>query len=158
VAPVTAPQFSAGSSKLDQLARYHSGPMQVAIGLARKMIGPEGGHLALGDFEIIVPPGAVDKATIFSIRLPVDPHASEFVRAIFGPHQTFDAPVTIRLPLRGTTAENTAARVLWWSGAEWEPYPTNPTADGRIETETWHFSEFGTEDPSKGIILIGGGR
>jgi hypothetical protein len=158
VGPPGPPQFSVESSKLDQLARYRSGPLQITIGLALKTIGPQGGRIALGGFEVIVPPGAVSKFTRFSIRLPVDPHASEFVRAQFGPHQSFAMPLTIRLPLRGTTAENTEAHVLWWNGTDWEAFPTTPTADGRIETQTSHFSEFGTEDPSKGIILIGGGR
>ena len=158
VEPAFSPQFSLEASKLDQLARYRSGPLQVTIGLALKTIGPQGGRIALGGFEVIVPPGAVEKATRFTIRLPVDPHASEFVRAQFGPHQSFAVPVTLRLPWRGTTAENTEARVLWWNGTAWEAYPTTATADGRIETQTSHFSEFGTEDPSKGIILIGGGR
>jgi hypothetical protein len=67
-------------------------------------------------------------------------------------------PVTVRLPLKGTTAEGSSARVLWWSGTEWVAYPTVTTADGRIETQTSHFSEYGTEEPSKGIILVGGGR
>lgn len=156
--PAAAPQFSLESDKLSQLARYRTGALQINIGLALKTIGPLGGRLALGGFEVIVPPGAVDKGTLFSIRLPIDPHASEFVRAQFGPHQNFKAPVTIRLPLRGTTAEDTNAHVLWWNGTDWIPYPTTVTADGRIETRTWHFSEFGTEDPSRGIILIGGGR
>jgi hypothetical protein len=158
VEPTAGPQFSLESGKLDQLARYRSGALQINIGLALKTIGPQGGRIALGGFEVMVPPGAVAKNTLFSIRLPIDPHASEFVRAQFGPHQDFAVPVIIRLPLRGTTAENTDARVLWWNGTDWEPYPTTPTSDGRIETVTSHFSEFGTEDPSKGIILIGGGR
>lgn len=153
------PQFSLESSKLDRLARYQDGPLKITIGLSLKTIGPQGGSLSLGGFEVIVPPGAVDKATRFTIRLPIDPYESEFVRAQFGPHQEFAAPITIRLPLRGTTAENTDAHVLWWNGTDWEPFPTTMTEDGRIETQTWHFSEFGTEDTSyKGVILIGGGR
>ncbi len=132
--------------------------MQLTLGLALKTIGPQGGRIALRDFEVIVPPGAVKYYTLFWIRLPIDFHGSEFVRAQFGPHQSFAAPLTIRLPLRGTTAENSQARVLWWNGTEWVAYPTTSTDDGRIETTTTHFSEFGTEDPSKGIILVGGGR
>ena len=69
-------------------------------------------------------------------------------------------PVTIRLPLRGTTSEGaTGVRVLWWNGTSWTPYETVVTADGRIETKTSHFSEYGTEDAGyKGIILVGGGK
>jgi hypothetical protein len=146
------------ATQFDPLARYRTGPRQITIGLALATIGPGGGSIALGGFEVIVPPGAVSKATRFSIRLPVDPRNSGVVRAHFGPSMTFAVPVTIRLPLRGTTAEGTTARVLWWSGTEWVAYPSVATADGRIETQTAHFSEYGTEDPSKGTILVGGGR
>jgi hypothetical protein len=161
VEPSAPPQFSLEAGKLEQLARYQTGPLQITIGLALKTIGPEGGSISLGGFEVIVPPGAVDKATRFSIRLPVDPQASEFVRAQFGPHQEFAVPLTIRLPLRGTTSEEyTGARVLWWNGVEWVPFETTLTADGRIEAKTSHFSEYGTEGPemSKGLILVGGGK
>jgi hypothetical protein len=156
--PPATPQFSASANKFDQLARYQSGALQLTIGFAKKFIGPQGGRLSFAGFEVIVPPGAVSKSTLFSIRLPVDLSSSEFVRAEFGPHQQFAVPVTIKLPLRGTTAENTPAHILWWNGYTWEPFPTTQTADGRIQTQTSHFSEFGTEDPSKGIILIGGGN
>lgn len=160
VEPSARPQFSLEAAKLDRLARYQTGPLQITIGLALKTIGPEGGTISLAGFEVIVPPGAVSKATRFSIRLPVDPNDSEFVRAQFGPHQEFAVPVTIRLPLKGTTSEDyTGARVLWWSGTDWIPFETTPTADGRIEAKTWHFSEYGTEDAGyKGLILVGGGK
>lgn len=160
VEPLARPQFSLESAKLDKLARYQNGPLQITIGLALKTIGPEGGSISLAGFEVIVPPGAVSKATRFSIRLPIDPHASEFVRAEFGPHQEFAVPVTIRLPLKGTTSEDyTGARVLWWDGLDWIPFETTPTADGRIEAQTSHFSEYGTEDAGyKGLILVGGGK
>lgn len=160
VEPSARPQFSVEAGKLDQLARYQNGPLQITIGLALKTIGPQGGTIALAGFEVVVPPGAVDKATRFSIRLPIDPHASEFVRAEFGPHQQFAVPVTIRLPLKGTTSEEyTGARVLWWSGTQWVPFETTLTEDGRIEAKTSHFSEYGTEAPSsKGLILVGGGK
>ena len=148
-------QYSVTPAKLDQLAQYRSGPLQITIGLALKTIGPEGGKISLLGFEVVVPPGAVTKPTRFSIRLPIDPQNSEFVRAQFGPHMTFALPVTLRLPLNGTTAEgDTSARVLWWSGLDWVPFETTPTADGRIETKTTHFSEYGTEGPvARGIIL-----
>ena len=149
------PQYATTTAKLDQLARYQNGPLPITIGLALKTIGAEGGTIALAGFEVVVPPGAVTKPTRFSIRLPIDPQNSEFVRAQFGPHMTFKVPVTLRLPLKGTTAEyDTGARVLWWNGLEWIPFKTTPTADGRIETQTTHFSEYGTEGPvARGIIL-----
>ena len=160
--PALRREYSATADKFDKLARYQDGPMTLTIAFAMKFIGPQGGTLSLLGFEVIVPPGAVTKSTLFSIRLPVDLTTSQFVRAEFAPHQQFAAPVTIRLPLKGTTAENSSAsHILWWNGYDWEPFATTLTADGRIETQTWHFSEFGTEeptDPSKGIILVGGGK
>ena len=155
-------EFSATADNFERLARYQSGPLTLTIASATKLIGPHGGSLSLLGFEVVVPPGAVTKTTLFTIRLPVDLATSQFVRAEFAPHQEFAAPVTIRLPLKGTTAEgNGATRILWWNGYDWEPFPTTLTSDGRIETQTWHFSEYGTEeqsDPNKGVILVGGGK
>jgi hypothetical protein len=152
-------QFSAMANSFEQLAEYQTGRPQLTIAFAMRLIGPQGGRLALAGFEIVVPPGAVSKTTLFSIRLPVEITTSKFVRAEFGPHNVqFAVPVTIRLPLQGTTAEGDVSHVLWWNGYGWEPFETQSTDDGRIETRTTHFSEFGTEDPSKGIILIGGGK
>ena len=160
--PTPQRHFSVNADKFDQLARYQTGTRTLTIAFAKKFIGPEGGQLSLGDFEVIVPPGAVDKWTLFTIRLPVDLTTSEYVRAEFLPHQEFAVPVTIRLPLQGTTAEDdTNTHILWWNGYGWEPFATKVTDDGRIETQTSHFSEYGTEDPtdpSKGIILVGGGK
>ena len=155
-------QFSAIANSFDQLAQYETGRPQLTIAFAMRLIGPQGGRLSLAGFEIIVPPGAVDKVTLFSIRTPVEITTSQFVRAEFGPHNVqFAVPVTIRLPLQGTTAEDAEApHVLWWDGYGWVAYQTRKTDDGRIETVTSHFSEFGTEDqdPSKGLILVGGGK
>ena len=154
-----APQFAATDARLQQLAQYQGGPLSITVAFAAKTIGPEGGTIRILGFEAVVPPGAVDKATRFTIRVPVDPHNSEYVRAEFGPHgQQFAAPVTLRLPLKGTTAEGaTSVRVLWWDGAQWIPYESRITEDGRLETRTNHFSEYGTEgEQSKGIILGGG--
>ena len=155
VDPSAAAQFNFASSKLEQLARYRSGPLQVSVGVAVKVIDSAGGKLSLGDFEIVVPPGAVEAPTAFTIRLPVDVSASEFVRAHFGPHRNFLIPVTIRLPLKGTTSEGShQARVMWWNESEWVPFETRITDDGRVETQTWHFSEYGVEDTLyKGVIL-----
>ena len=93
--PAAARQFAFEADKLSELARYRSGPLQITIGLALKSIGPQGGSIALGGFEAIVPPGAVDKMTVFSIRLPVDPRDSEFVRAQFGPGLVLIHPIGV---------------------------------------------------------------
>jgi hypothetical protein len=155
VDPSAAAQFNFVSGKLEQLARYQAGRPQSALGAVVKIIGPEGGSISLGDFEVIVPPGAIEAATPFSIRLPIEPQSPEFVRAYFGPSRHFLVPVTIRFPLKGTTAEaDNTARVMWWNESAWVPFKTRLTADGRVETQTSHFSEYGLEQPvSKGIIL-----
>lgn len=161
IEPTPQLQFTASAEKLGQLARYSTGAPTLTIAFAKKFIGPQGGQLSLGDFEVIVPAGAVDKWTLFTIKLPVDLTTSEYVRAEFLPHQDFAVPVTIRLPLKGTTAEEDGdTHILWWNGSNWDAFPSVKTSDGRLETQTWHFSEYGTEDtdPSKGIILVGGGK
>jgi hypothetical protein len=155
VDPSAAAQFNFTSGKLEQLARYQEAPPQIATGVVVKVIGPDGGSLSVAGFEVIVPPGAVETATPFSIRLPVEPQSPEYVRAHFGPNRDFLVPVTIRLPLRGTTAEtDQTARVMWWNETEWVPFETRLTEDGRVETQTSHFSEYGLGQlVSKGIIL-----
>lgn len=119
------------------------------------MIGPEGGSLRVGDFEIIVPPGAVSTKVNFRIKRPVDPNQAEFAFAEFSPHITFNVPVTIRLPDARTDADEDAS-VLWWSGSGWIALPTVTTSDGRIETQVWHFSYYGTSRYAKGITTVGG--
>jgi hypothetical protein len=107
-------------------------------------------------FTLIVPAGAVEKVTMFTIRLPVDPNGSERVVAEFGPHRTFLRPITIGLPYRNTTVEGIGAQVLWWDGA-WVPMGGALSADGsQIFTETTHFSEFGVAPRGGGLLTSGG--
>lgn len=165
VAP-DAPEVRASAANsgpaVKYLARYRSGPPSITIGLAARTIGPEGGSIELLGFEVVVPAGAVDRPTHFTIRLPVDsPTTSEYVMAEFGPHGIqFAVPVTLRLPWQGTTAEGTGRvpSVLWWNGAAWERMPTSETRDGRVEAPTTHFSTYGTEATSAdgGYIIAGG--
>lgn len=153
------PQHSNGSSPdLSRIAVYSDGAPQLTIAWAMAWIGPAGGSVRLLDFELIVPPGAVSRSTRFAIRLPVDPGAANHALAEFEPHNvTFAQPVTIRLPYRGTSAEDATSRVLWWSGSSWVAYPTVLLEkDGRLQTTTTHFSTYGTEDPSRGITPLGG--
>ena len=152
------PQYSSsGTPDVNRIAVYDGGAPGLTIAWAKAWIGPQGGSVRLLDFEIIVPPGAVSKTTKFEIRLPVDPKAAEHALAEFTPHNTpFAQPVTIRLPYRGTSAEDLTSSVLWWNGAAWERYPTTLLPDGRLETTTTHFSTYGTEEPSRGITPLGG--
>jgi hypothetical protein len=115
----------------------------------------------LQDFAIEVPPGAVSRATRFSIRLPADPQGAERVVAVFGPHNsTFLVPVTIEFPLTGTSiAGSESASVVWWNAGSWVDMGGVITDDGsRISTTTEHFSTYGTTDSSRGGgTLVSGG-
>ena len=159
--PVLPPQAAASppagkalgqAPDLRFLAEYRGGsrPEQV-----RAMIGPEGGSLRAGDFEIVVPAGAVDRATLFRIHLPVETSSGKRAYAEFESSGPFVLPVTIRLPHAETNAEP-GAPILWWADDHWEALPTTPTEDGRIETTTTHFSIYGTARFFKGITTLGG--
>lgn len=159
VTPAATPQFSAAQSNtLGSLARYRNGPPAITVRFVKQVIGPEGGSIFLAGFEAIVPRGAVSLPTSFTIRLPVDPTMSDYVWASFGPHGTvFNVPVTLRVPYSGTTADGGTAHVMWFDGSEWVQLKTTTTNDGRLETQTGHFSDYGTEEtnPSKGISPVG---
>lgn len=162
-APLSAnggtPSYSAGTSPdLEVLARYRTKP-QVTIAWAKKWIGPEGGRLDFLGFAIEVPAGAVDKVTMFSIRLPVDPKGSEHVVAEFGPHgKTFAVPVAIELPYRNTSIETSGSPTVVWWNAGWVDMGGVLTADGqRLRTLTDHFSTYGTTEFRGGHMVTGGG-
>jgi hypothetical protein len=119
------------------------------------VIGPEGGTVIVGEMEIIVPPGAVDRSTRFSIRLPPQSRTM-YAWAVFEPHaKTFAVPVTLRLPYSSTNALPGAA-ILWWDEdvSEGVPLPSTITPDGRIETQVSHFSIYATS--RFGITMAGG--
>ena len=146
------------SSNLDIIARFRVKP-QITIAWAKAWIGPAGGRLDFQGFTIVVPAGAVDKVTAFSIKLPVDPSGSERVVAEFGPHNVpFAKPVTIGFPYRGTTIEgDTNAHIVWWNDA-WVNMGGTLSADGtQIFTQTPHFSEYGTTSARGGAITLSGG-
>ncbi len=151
---------SGAAAALDRLARFQAGRSAGAV-VAQKSIGPDGGRLELGGFAIDVPPGAVTRATRFSIRLPGNPDKADRVVAVFGPHNsTFEVPVTLEFPLAGTTiAGSPTAAVVWWDGSAWQAIGGIPTADGeRIEARTDHFSTYGTSDEGRGGgTLVSGG-
>jgi hypothetical protein len=154
-----APSYnSGGTPDVAALARFRQTP-QVTIAWAKKWIGPEGGRLDFYGFAIEVPAGAVDKVTMFSIRLPVDPQGAERVVAEFGPHgRQFDRPVAIELPLRGTTVDAAAApTIVWWNNA-WVNMGASVTSDGlRLRTLTDHFSTYGTTDAARGGTMVTSG-
>jgi len=149
---------SAPSDAVAQLALFKVKP-QITIAWAKAWIGPAGGRVDFVGFTLIVPPGAVDKVTMFTIKLPVDPSGSEHVVAEFGPHNTqFAQPITIGFPYRGTTVEGDAsAAVVWWNNG-WVNMGGTVSADGsQIFTTTTHFSDYGTASfRGTGLTLSGG--
>lgn len=154
------PQFAAIAQDISAIAQYTSGAPSVLFGFALKTIGPEGGSIRLLDFEVVVPRGAVSKPTRFSIRLPYETSLADRAMAEFGPHGTrFSVPVTLKLPYRGTTSDGASdVNVLWFDGTQWIPFPTALTGDGRIQTMTNHFSDYGTEATpvDRGLTQAGG--
>jgi hypothetical protein len=126
----TSGSSTADAQAIDQLARFRTKP-QITIAWAKAWIGPEGGRMDFLGFTVIVPPGAVDKVTMFTIRLPVDPNGSEHVVAEFGPHgQQFAVPVTIGFPYHATSIEGDPnAHVVWWDNG-WVDMGGTVSADG----------------------------
>jgi len=154
----TSTSTTAPTESLLYLARFKVKP-QITIAWAKAWIGPAGGRMDFVGFTVIVPPGAVDKVTMFTIKLPVDPNGSERVVAEFGPHNTeFAVPLTIGFPYRGTTVEGDAtASVVWWNDG-WVPMGGTVSADGsQLFTTTTHFSTYGTASYRGGGMSISGG-
>jgi len=145
-----------GAAELASVARYLPGQSPGAE-IAGTFIGPEGGSLRLGDFEVVVPPGAVASATRFQILVLPGNGPETHAAAQFFPHnQQFDVPVTLRVPHAGTeAAADQGAHVLWWDSGAWEEMQTTLTADGRLETTTDHFSLWATQR-RMGLTIIGG--
>ena len=153
-APPAGPQFSHNDDERGRstsprpdirfLARLDAGQARPAA-VASETIGPNGGSVRLGDFEIVVPRGAVNRNTRFTIRMPADPTGADYAHAEFAATANFDR-VIIRLP-RANTDSDRGARVLWWDSKQgkWVVQPTTQRSDGRIEAEVEHFSIYGTE-------------
>ncbi len=142
---------------MDAIASYSSSPNTDANGAQKSfaMIGPLGGSLRHGDFEIVVPAGAVSAMTKFSIMTFPENNTRKHALASFSPHRTFSAPITLRVPLSATeSAGATDVSVLWWNGSAWVAQRTTATSDGRLETQTTHFSLYGTQ--RRGFTLAGG--
>ncbi len=125
---------------------------------AKAWIGPRGGTLEYYGFRIVVPAGAVDKVTMFSLSLPKE--GTERALAEFGPHNVkFAQPITIELPYAGTTTEGFAAKALWYDESTklWVDQGGTLSADGlRVTTQVWHFSTYGTAFMGGGMSSSGG--
>ena len=141
---------------LSAVARYTSASPANGAEIAAAWIGPEGGSVRLHDFEVVVPAGAVDRVTRFAIKIMPEPTRESHAWASFSPHNhAFNVPVTLRVPLQATESAGWAdAHVIWWNQGTWEALPTTQTNDGRLETQTDHFSKYATQ--RRGITMVGG--
>jgi predicted small lipoprotein YifL len=150
----------APADELDIIARFRQTPV-ITIGWAKKWIGPEGGRLQFLGFALEVPPGAVDKVTMFSIRVPYPKEPGRVV-AEFGPHgRKFSRPLIISFPFRGTTIDTESdPLVVWWDTDRWVSMGGWLSANGSmISTYTDHFSEYGTTTDAAyrgGLATTGG--
>lgn len=152
----TGPDFA--DLPLDPLGRF-AGPQRPEPDVAVETIGPEGGTVRLGDFEIEVPAGAVTKNTLFMIRRPVDRRSRARVVAELRPHRvSFERPVIVRMPLRGTSlAGEPGATVVRFDGDRWSDVATRIVEDGaRLETRTRHLSFWGASLYLRGELSSGG--
>lgn len=140
---------------LEPVAVFKTAPGPDAKRIVVQKIGSAGGSLRLGDFEVVVPAGAVDRTTTFYIRLPNNAKQASRAMAEFGPHRRFNRPVTVRLPAAATTVTGMPS-AMWWSGRRWVPLETTSTGDGRIETKVNHFSVYGSSSNSRGVTTLGG--
>lgn len=157
-AALAPPSSRASATAISQLARFRQRPQGVS-GVASTWIGPRGGRLDFLGFSVVVPAGAVDRSTRFSIRVPPEALGSDRVVAEFGPHNiAFARPVILAFPYRGTTLEGDGSgTVVWWNNG-WVSMGGVISADGsQILTQTPHFSEFGTASYRGGVITASGG-
>ncbi len=165
--PTAAPDATAraarggGAPDLSRVAMLRSRP-QVTAGWAKAWIGPQGGRVDFAGFAIEVPAGAVERVTMFTIRIPLDREGSDRAIAEFGPHNVaFLKPVFIELPYKNTDVAGSPTQVLWWNeaDADWVGMGGTITADGlRVRTGTPHFSTYGTQGDARiGNIVVSGG-
>lgn len=142
---------------LDSVARYSTPPDVKGAERETVVIGPAGGSIRLRDFEVIVPAGAVSGDVKFEIMILPEQARQAHAWASFKPHnQQFAVPVTLRVPYQTTeSAGATDAHVLWRNKGTWEELPTTITTDGRLETQTDHFSVYATQR-RRGITMVGG--
>lgn len=141
---------------LDSVARYTSPRSSNGVERATVWIGPEGGSIRLHDFEVVVPAGAVDTEMRFEIKILPQPAHRAHAWASFSPHNhSFNVPVTLRVPYQATESAGAPdTHVMWWNAGTWTELPTTLTPDGRLETQTDHFSKYATQ--RRGITMVGG--
>jgi len=145
-------------TEVHRVAAYKVARAKPANLWAKAWIGPAGGTLSYYGFRIVVPAGAVDKVTMFTLSLPKE--GTERAVAEFGPHNVvFAQPVTIELPYVGTTSEGYEAAALWYDESVnlWTPIGGTLTADGqRVQAQVRHFSTYGTAERGGTMTSSGG--
>ncbi|MEZ4652392.1 MAG: hypothetical protein R3E12_02000 [Candidatus Eisenbacteria bacterium] len=111
---------------------------------AQQLVNPGlGGEIDTGRYTLIVPPGALPSAALYT----VDYKNAGIIEVELGPHGAqFNAPVTLRIDLTGTTASpNDDITLYWWDedsfswvdvGGTWDP------ATMTLTTQLDHFCTF----------------
>ncbi|HEX7239069.1 MAG TPA: hypothetical protein VF263_02285 [Longimicrobiaceae bacterium] len=130
-------------------------------GVAAAVIGAEGGAVRIGEHELTVPAGAVDRPTVFSIVLTDPQYAKVYLTAIqiTSDGRIFNVgtagfPKPVRLSLsyaRITQAVDPSKLLVLWTRSDGSlvPMPTTvDTAGRRVVGELTHFSGY----------VIGGNR
>jgi hypothetical protein len=149
-------------ANFDPIARYVQRPHATTYWI-KQWVGPEGGTVDFLGFKIIVPPGAVDRVTMFQIKIPGenDPDHQEHVYAEFGPHNVlFKVPVRLEMPYANTNAYGYAAGGYWYNEHDrtWEWMGGGITADGqRVWFDMPHFSTGGAGFAPSGGTSTGAG-
>lgn len=121
---------------------------------ATHVIGPEGGRLVLGLDELVVPRGAVQRATVFEMTRQLGPHVlvdlNAHDRRTGAVVDTFQRPLELKLSYRFTRlsqADMNRLVVLWLkddrSDGELVPMPTRVVTRTRQVVGTLtHFSQY----------------
>jgi hypothetical protein len=83
---------------------------------ASAVIGPRGGIVVVAGSALIVPPGAVSKATSFTFTIPASPYLTVDVSAKGAEHYSFARPVAITINYAHCSNEGLPATPFgaWW--------------------------------------------
>ena len=114
--------------------------------VARKVIGPKGGRIALGNFAMVVPKGALLDTTTFVLKVPESKVLKVKIRARGELHFTFEKPVTITLDYsrcKTTPTDPTAWYVDEDTNVELEQMPgLNDQSAQTFTLQTGHLSGY----------------
>lgn len=144
-APTATPASALLSSSGPNLLECPTNRAQSTLGV----VGPLGGLLSLGEFDVRIPAGAVPVPTLFSLSVPSSRLMKVDVTAVGLDHYAFGAPVTVTVDYGRCPEGRTAGRALSvWYVAPITNAPlqnmggTNDAAARRITFSTDHLSSY----------------